>query len=198
MMPDVAVPQQSQFMVELMALLHSAALAVPALLIVLMIATATAAFVFAVVLLVFRPIRAELGLLAAIFLCLALIGAAAGYAGGMSRSAAVGNVIPAVLSLIGGVVLYVFGVANRQTVVPPLGAIVLVAALVMGYSTGSNFRGKIEAQSSTAADQNLTAARLCRSVARDLADVVATADRSEETQPIADRIRTVLSERCAL
>jgi len=53
----------------------------------------------------------------AILLALALVGACAGTAGGMSRVGAVGSIVPAFLGLLGGLSIYLFGIdpADERT-----------------------------------------------------------------------------------
>ena len=60
---------------------------------------------------------------------LALVGACAGFAGGMSRAAAVGDVIPAFLGLFG---LYLFGVDQTRGIVASFGAVALSISLLVG------------------------------------------------------------------
>jgi hypothetical protein len=75
---------------------------------------------------------------------LALVGACAGIAGGMSRAAAVGDVIPAFLGLLGVVGVYLFGVDQSRGIVASFGAASLSIALLIGYAAGSEYRNTPE------------------------------------------------------
>jgi hypothetical protein len=71
---------------------------------------------------------------------LALIGACAGLSGGMSRAAAVGEIIPAFLGLLGGISVYLFGVDQSKGLVASLGAACLSISLFVSYTLGSQLR----------------------------------------------------------
>ena len=71
---------------------------------------------------------------------LALVGASAGIAGGMSRTAAVGDILPAFLGLLGGVAIYLFGVDNSKGLVASFGAAALSISLIASYSLASKYR----------------------------------------------------------
>lgn len=75
---------------------------------------------------------------------LALVGACAGFAGGMSRAAAVGDVIPAFLGLLGAVGVYLFGVDQSRGIIASFGAASLSIALLVGYASGSQYRNTPE------------------------------------------------------
>ena len=47
---------------------------------------------------------------------IALLGGVAGYAGGLSRVGVVGDIIPAALSLVGGVSIYIFGISKEKNI----------------------------------------------------------------------------------
>lgn len=79
-----------------------------------------------------------------LLLALALVGASAGLAGGMSRSPAVGEIIPAVLSLLGGVAVYLFGVNQSKGLTASFGAAALAISLLLSYAAGSIFRATPE------------------------------------------------------
>lgn len=71
---------------------------------------------------------------------LALVGSCAGLAGGMSRAAAVGDIIPAFLGLLGAVAVYLFGVDQSRGVIASFGAATLSISLFVGYTIGSEYR----------------------------------------------------------
>ncbi len=71
---------------------------------------------------------------------LALVGASAGIAGGMSRTAAVGDIIPAFLGLLGGVAIYLFGVDSSKGLIASFGAAALSISLIVSYSLASKYR----------------------------------------------------------
>lgn len=84
--------------------------------------------------------RTEWKKLASLLFALALVGACAGVAGGMSRSAAVGDIIPAFLGLLGAVAVYLFGVDQSRGVIASYGAVALSIALMFGYTNGAASR----------------------------------------------------------
>ncbi len=77
-----------------------------------------------------------------VLLCaLSLVGASAGIAGGMSRTGAVGAIVPAFLGLLGGVAIYLFGVdSHSKGIIASLGAAALSISLVAGYSLAAQYR----------------------------------------------------------
>jgi hypothetical protein len=75
-----------------------------------------------------------------VLISLSAIGACAGMSGGMSRAAAVGDIIPAFLGLLGGVSLYLFGVDRSKGLLASLGAAALSVSLFSGYAIGSQQR----------------------------------------------------------
>ena len=81
---------------------------------------------------------------APLLFALALVGACAGFAGGMSRAAAVGDVIPAFLGLLGAVGVYLFGVDQSRGIIASFGAASLSIALLIGYAAGSAYRATPE------------------------------------------------------
>lgn len=84
--------------------------------------------------------RSQLRELAIIVFVLAIVGACAGLAGGMSRVGAVGSIIPAFLGLLGGLSIYLFGLDRSKGLVASLGAAALSLALIVSYTAGSQFR----------------------------------------------------------
>ncbi len=68
---------------------------------------------------------------------IALIGYASGYLTGLSRSPAIGNLLPAVLALIGGVSVYAFGADASYRFVVGYCATLLVVTLFYGTESGS-------------------------------------------------------------
>lgn len=71
---------------------------------------------------------------------IALIGYVSGYLTGLSRSPAVGNLLPAVLALIGGVSVYVFGSENKFRFVVGYCSTILIVGLFYGTASGSTER----------------------------------------------------------
>ena len=93
--------------------------------------------------------RNEIGAVLGALFVMALFGGLVGFQGGNSRVGVVGDVIPAVVTLVAGVAAYLFGVSERKPgpmLFPLLGA--FIATLFMGYSMGS-------ANRSAAADKEL-------------------------------------------
>ena len=77
---------------------------------------------------------------------LALVGASAGIAGGMSRTAAVGDIVPAFLGLLGGVAIYLFGVDSSKGLVASFGAAALSISLLVGYLLAAEVRNASDDQ----------------------------------------------------
>jgi hypothetical protein len=69
-----------------------------------------------------------------------LIGYMSGYLTGLSRSPAVGNLLPAVLALIGGVSVYVFGSENKYRFVVGYCSTILIVSLFYGVESGGTER----------------------------------------------------------
>lgn len=98
----------------------------------------------AVAVLAFLPVaklahrKRETGSVLGALFVMALFGGLVGYHGGNSRIGVVGDVIPAVITLVAGVAAYLFGVSERKPgphLFPLLGA--FIATLFLGYSMGS-------------------------------------------------------------
>lgn len=77
---------------------------------------------------------------AVILVALALIGACAGTAGGMSRVGAVGSIVPAFLGLLGGIAIYLFGIDRSKGLLASFGATALAISLIVSYTWGSEYR----------------------------------------------------------
>ena len=71
---------------------------------------------------------------------LALVGASAGIAGGMSRIGVVGDIVPAILGLLGAVAVYLFGIDKSRGTIASLGAVALSISFVTGYALASQYR----------------------------------------------------------
>ncbi|EER60551.1 hypothetical protein AcdelDRAFT_1888 [Acidovorax delafieldii 2AN] len=80
----------------------------------------------------------------AILIALALIGASAGTAGGMSRVGAIGSIVPAFLGLLGGLSLYLFGLDRSKGLIASFGAAAVSLALIVSYSLGAKQRNVAE------------------------------------------------------
>lgn len=68
---------------------------------------------------------------------IALIGYAIGFLAGISRSPAIGSVIPAVLAVVGGLSVYAFGSDNKYKAVVGYSVSLLVVSLFYGTQSGS-------------------------------------------------------------
>jgi hypothetical protein len=79
-----------------------------------------------------------------LMLALALFGSIAGYSGGLSRSAAVGDIIPAVLGLAGGLAVYLFGIDTSRGAVASISLSAFAVGLFLGYSFGASIRSDID------------------------------------------------------
>lgn len=75
---------------------------------------------------------------------LALLGAFAGVIGGLSRVAVVGSVLPAVFGLLGGVVIYLFGLEPEKGLMASLGASALAISITIGFISASKSRTKVD------------------------------------------------------
>lgn len=172
---------------------HALVTGLPAVLIVLMIAAGAAVVVFGVTMLVQRFDGTQGVFVLALLFCLALVGAAAGFSGGFSRSPVVGDIIPAILGLIGGVVLYIFGVAQNKTLLPAFGVVALICAMIAGYSTGANFRGQTDARAADNVDPGQQKAELCVKFVDALASARENAGPGHDalTAAIAEEIRAL-------
>lgn len=71
---------------------------------------------------------------------ISVVGATAGISGGMSRSAAVGDIIPAFLGVLGGVAIYIFGVKEQRGVLASLCSATLAIALLSGFVLAAQYR----------------------------------------------------------
>lgn len=71
---------------------------------------------------------------------LTCIGAISGYLSGLSRVSVVGQVIPAVLSLVGGFAIYLFGVKKVDSLFLPGSILAFALALAVALSEGANKR----------------------------------------------------------
>ncbi len=76
----------------------------------------------------------------------AFVGASAGYAGGLSRDGVVGDIVPAVLAIVGGASAYLFGAKEEPKLVAAPVAAALALSLILGYETGADKRGGFEAR----------------------------------------------------
>jgi hypothetical protein len=68
---------------------------------------------------------------------IALVGYSMGFLTGISRSPAIGNVLPAVLAVIGGLSVYVFGSDSKYKSVVGYSVSLLVVSLFYGTQSGS-------------------------------------------------------------
>ncbi|MEP2706147.1 MAG: hypothetical protein ABJQ71_18890 [Roseibium sp.] len=79
-----------------------------------------------------------------ILLGLSLVGAAAGFTGGMSRTGVVGDIVPAVLALLGGVSLYLFGADTSRGIMTSIGASALSLSLLAAFALGASNRNDVD------------------------------------------------------
>lgn len=77
---------------------------------------------------------------AAFGLPISIVAYIAGILTGLSRAPALGNVLPAILALIAGLNVYVFGTDNRYKVVVGYSVIILSFMLYLGIETGATLR----------------------------------------------------------
>lgn len=70
------------------------------------------------------------------------LGACAGLCGGMSREPAVGAIIPALFTLLGGVVLYLFGIEKDKGSIASVASASIATTLVITYVAGAQIRNK--------------------------------------------------------
>ena len=119
------------------------------------VGTCVATLIFAMLLSPRENWRVLLGLIAG----LAMLGCISGYLGGLSRTAAVGEIIPAALALAGGAAAYLFGADRSKGLIASICALALGLSLFLGFVTSTVKRGKVEAFQA-----HLT---FCRDVLRD-------------------------------
>lgn len=87
-----------------------------------------------------RPDRVTLARFFGLLLGLATIGVVSGYSGGLSREAAVGDIIPAALALLGGVAAFLFGVDQSRGFTVSVCAICFGVSLHFGFGIGADER----------------------------------------------------------
>ncbi|MBO0903778.1 hypothetical protein [Jiella sonneratiae] len=80
----------------------------------------------------------------ALLAAIALVASTAGFIGGLSRVGVAGQVIAAALSLIGGLVTYLFGIDRSKGAVIPICAMVFSAALFLAYFKAADMRAEPE------------------------------------------------------
>jgi hypothetical protein len=84
--------------------------------------------------------KAEFGHILVLIMGMSLLGACAGFTGGLSRQAAVGAIVPALFGLLGGLVLYLFGVDRSRGAIASLLAGCLSVSLFLSYSVSAQIR----------------------------------------------------------
>lgn len=75
-----------------------------------------------------------------LMLSVSILGGVAGYAGGLSRVGVVGEIIPAALSLVGGVVVYVFGVNQSKGATVAVLVTAFALSLFVNYGVSAKLR----------------------------------------------------------
>jgi hypothetical protein len=68
------------------------------------------------------------------------IGVCAGFAGGLSRTGAVGSIIPAMFTLLGGLTVYLFGVDSTRGAIASLTGACLAISLFFSYAVAAQLR----------------------------------------------------------
>jgi hypothetical protein len=71
---------------------------------------------------------------------LAIIGSVSGFAAGLSRVGVVGQLVPSALTLLGGVVVYLFGAEERKGAFASLGAMAFIVALLVNLQAAAKWR----------------------------------------------------------
>lgn len=84
--------------------------------------------------------RTQVGQVLVLIMGMSLFGTCAGFTGGMSRESAVGAIVPALFGLLGGVVLYIFGLDRSKGTIASLMAGCLSLSLFLAYSVASQIR----------------------------------------------------------
>jgi hypothetical protein len=79
-----------------------------------------------------------------VVLAFAFLGLVAGVLAGLSRQSAIGAVLPAVLSLVGGLAIYLIGARRADQGLVGICVIALSAGLVIGTTWGSVLRDEYE------------------------------------------------------
>jgi len=90
-----------------------------------------------------KPISEKKGIFG-VFLAFSALGLITGVIGGNSREPAVGAVLPAVLSLVGGIAIYLVGKDVQQRVLVGLSVFCLSITLALGFFWGSIIRVRAE------------------------------------------------------
>lgn len=75
---------------------------------------------------------------------LALLGTAVGILGGWSRVGVVGNVVPAILTLVGALTVYLFDQKNEKTILVIVSTITFTICLFLGFVIGTQIRNPSE------------------------------------------------------
>lgn len=111
----------------------------------LLVSVAISLLIWLLALLVLRDSEErKSAILAALILTVTLLGCMTGYAGGNSRTGVVGDIIPAVLTFFGALVVYLFGVKSTTSPVTPFLVSAFVVSLFIGYGMGAKKRHLFE------------------------------------------------------
>ncbi|MEO1027586.1 MAG: hypothetical protein AAFX02_00885 [Pseudomonadota bacterium] len=185
------------FLCELTLLYESLLFALAPLVVVIFLSASIASAFLLVSMLVQRLSSADIVYLFIVFFSLSAVGTVSGFSAGMSRAAAVGAVVPAVLSLIGGVVIYLFGASNTRKLLPALGATALVLGLILGLSTGSNMRGRVsgEAGEEQQAQASLPSKIVCAEIVKDLTKNIAGQTDEAKLKALKETLGSI-ADRC--
>ncbi len=75
-------------------------------------------------------------------LTISILGVISGYSGGMSRTGAVGDIIPAALGLLGGLSLYMFGAKPKSSVIISITVATFALSLIVGFNQSASIRSE--------------------------------------------------------
>jgi hypothetical protein len=92
-----------------------------------------------------------------LLLPVSILGVGVGYVSGLSRQPAVGNVVPAVLAILGAVSGYLFSKGQKETLFACSVMIGLSLAIVVGFTGGARQRAIIEEEKASISNQRVNA-----------------------------------------
>ncbi|MGH6663750.1 MAG: hypothetical protein ACREB2_02445 [Pseudolabrys sp.] len=87
-----------------------------------------------------RTIGINLAVILSYSIPISLVGYIIGYLTGDSRSPVVGSIVPSILTVIGGLSIYVFGTDNKYKTIIGYNVLVFVVMLFYGVTIGTNDR----------------------------------------------------------
>jgi len=101
-------------------------------------------FLLAIIISMFEPNKKKRIELFLVTLAFSILGMVTGYLTGFSRESAVGAVLPAVLSLMGGLMVFLVGKTQESRVIVSVSMIVFSFALLLGTGWGAVMRSTAE------------------------------------------------------